>query len=115
MNAYFAKFFKYLDLRHTSIRASGNFVDLALPSILILIVSTVLLFSDYSYSQARVDLEDLNVKGELLNDNRMRMSSRETTRIQDRVKYRKNFRPEIIDGIDLRLPAAETLEEVEEK
>jgi hypothetical protein len=75
----------------------------------------VLLFSENSFSQARVDLEDLNVKGELLNDNRMRMSSRESIRIQDRVKYRKNFRPEIIDGIDLRLPAAETLEEVEGK
>jgi hypothetical protein len=35
--------------------------------------------------------------------------------VQDRVKYRKNFRPEIIDGIDVRLPAAESLEEVESK
>ena len=73
------------------------------------------LSSESASAQARVDLEDLSVKGELLNDNRLRMSSREATRIQDRVKYRKNFRPEIIDGSDVRVPAAEALDEVEAK
>ncbi len=58
-------------------------------------------------AQNRVDLEDLSVKGELLNDNRMRMTSREATRMQDRVRYRKNFRPEIIDEQEFRMPAAE--------
>ena len=66
-------------------------------------------------AQARVDLEDLSVKGELLNDNRMRMTSRESTSIQDRVKYRKDFRSEIIDGSDVRVPAAEVLDEVQSK
>lgn len=114
MTAYFAKIFNCLTSRHATVRVSDFFVDL--PGMLILVgVGLILLFSETSFSQARVDLEDLNVKGELLNDNRMRMSSRESTRIQDRVKYRKNFRPEIIDGIDLRMPAAETLEEVEAK
>lgn len=65
-------------------------------------------------AQARVDLEDLAVKGELLNDNRMRMTSRESIGIQDRIKYRKNFRSQIIDGSDVRVPAAEALSEVEE-
>jgi hypothetical protein len=75
-----------------------------------------LLFSPRQASaQARVDLEDLSVKGELLNDNRMRMTSREATSIQDRVKYRKNFRNEIIDGTDVRVPAAEALDEVQAK
>ncbi len=58
-------------------------------------------------AQNRVDLEDLTVKGELLNDNRMRMTSREATRMQDRVHYRKNFRPEIIEEQELRMPAEE--------
>lgn len=62
-------------------------------------------------SQTRVDLDDLSVKGELLNDNRMRLSNRESTTIQDRVKYRKDFRSEIIDGSDVRVPAAESLDE----
>ena len=58
-------------------------------------------------AQNRVDLEDLSVKGELLNDNRMRMTSREATRMQDRIHYRKNFRPEIIEEQELRMPAEE--------
>ncbi len=74
-----------------------------------------LLTSSTGHTQARVDLEDLSVKGELLNDNRLRMSSRESTRIQDRVKYRKNFRSEILDGADVRVPASEALEDVEAK
>ena len=115
MKAYFTKIFTCLKSRNLRKRVSDNFVGLLLPYIIWLMVGSVLLFSENSFSQARVDLEDLNVKAELLNDNRMRMSSRESIRIQDRVKYRKNFRPEIIDGIDLRLPAAETLEEVEGK
>jgi hypothetical protein len=67
----------------------------------------VLLIPNDAFSQARVDLEDLAVKGELLNDNRMRMTSREAAKVQDRIKYRKNFRPEIADGLDIRIPASE--------
>jgi hypothetical protein len=80
-----------------------------------LFIGFTFLFPKVVQSQSRVDLEDLKVRGELLNDRRMRVSSREPARVQDRIKYRKNFRSEIIDGIDLRLPAAETLEEVEAK
>ena len=61
-------------------------------------------------AQARVDLDDLSVKGEILNGHRLRMSTREASRIQDRVKYRKDFRSEIIDGADVRVPASETIE-----
>lgn len=68
------------------------------------------LASEKVYAQARVDLDDLAVKGELLNDNRLRMSSRQALKIQDRVKYRKDFRKEIIDGADVRVPASETLD-----
>jgi hypothetical protein len=115
MSAYLATVVNCLKTRHLSKRVSDIFVGLRLPSILFFMIGSAFLFPESSLSQTRVDLEDLNVKGELLKDNRMRMSARESTRIQDRVKYRKNFRPEIIDGIDLRLPAAETLEEVESK
>lgn len=81
-------------------------ITIALPS---------LFLRETAHAQARVDLEDLSVKGELLNDNRLRMSSREATRIQDRVKYRKNFRSEIIDGADVRVPASQALDDLEVK
>lgn len=73
-------------------------------AVAVLIVSFV---TSTAKAQNRVDLEDLSVKGELLNDNRMRMTSREATRMQDRVHYRKNFRPEIIEEQELRMPAEE--------
>ena len=86
---------------------------IVLSSLTVIIVA--ILPCGHAVAQTRVDLEDLSVKGELLNDNRLRMSSREATRIQDRVKYRKNFRPEIIDGSDVRVPASEKLDEAEVK
>ena len=83
------------------------------------VIAMALLCPKIANAQARVDLDDLAVKGEILNDNRLRISTRESTRIQDRVKYRKNFRSEIIDGVDVRVPASESIdkpvEEVEAK
>lgn len=57
-----------------------------------------------SNAQNRVDLDDLNIKGELLNDNRLRMSSRDQHKISDRVTYRDNFRKEITDGLEIAWP-----------
>lgn len=71
------------------------------------LILTMVMFPRFVNAQARVDLEDLSVKGELLNDNRLKMSAREATHMQDRIHYRKNFRPEILDEIEFRMPAAE--------
>lgn len=102
---------RILKLRHHGRLSSGTIFGVRFLLAAILMAT----YSNEATAQARVDLEDMSVKGELLNDNRMRMSSREATRVQDRVKYRKNFRPEIIDGIDVRLPASETFTEVDSK
>ena len=56
------------------------------------------------HAQNRVDLEDLNIKGELLNDNRLRLSARDQHKITDRVSYRTNFRKEISDGLEIQWP-----------
>jgi len=55
-------------------------------------------------AQNRVDLDDLTIKGELLNDNRLRLSSRDQHQINDRVSYRTNFRKEIVDGLEIPWP-----------
>jgi hypothetical protein len=72
-----------------------------------LLVTTVLLsllVSVRAQAQRRVDLEDMNIKGELLNDNRLRMSSRDPHKITDRVHYRTDFRKEITDGLEVNWP-----------
>ena len=99
--------------RHSSHFLAPYF--LALTTTALVFVFSSFFLGETAHAQARVDLEDLSVKGELLNDNRLRMSSREATRIQDRVKYRKNFRSEIIDGADIRVPASQALDDLEAK
>jgi hypothetical protein len=54
-----------------------------------------------------VDLDDMTIKGELLNDNRMRLSNRVQHQITDRVSYRTNFRREITDGLEVTWPEVE--------
>jgi hypothetical protein len=63
-----------------------------------------LIYSSASFAQNRVDLDDLNIKGELLNDNRMRLSARDPHKMAERVTYRENFRPEIIDALEVTWP-----------
>jgi len=65
-------------------------------------------FFDTANAQNRVDLDDMAIKGELLNDNRLRLSSRDKYKITDRVTYRTNFRREITDRIDIIWPEKKT-------
>lgn len=69
-------------------------------------IVSILTYSSASFAQNRVDLDDLNIKGELLNDNRMRLSARDPHKMAERVTYRENFRPEIIDGLEVAWPDA---------
>ena len=48
-------------------------------------------------AQNAVDLGDVSVTGDLLNDNRLRINSREPASIDDRVKYRRDYRKEILE------------------
>jgi hypothetical protein len=68
------------------------------------VIIMILAFSTFAFAQNRVDLDDLNIKGELLNDNRLRLSARDPHRITDRVSYRTNFRKEITDGLEINWP-----------
>lgn len=58
-------------------------------------------------AQNRVDLEDITIKGELMNDNRLRLSARDPHKISDRVNYRTNFRKEITDSLEIAWPESE--------
>ena len=62
--------------------------------------------SAIAHAQNRVDLDDLNIKGELLNDNRLRLSARDPHKMAERVTYRENFRPEIDDHLEVPWPEA---------
>ncbi|MDC0980490.1 hypothetical protein OAQ84_02005 [Bdellovibrionales bacterium] len=53
--------------------------------------------------QSKMDLDDLQIKGELHNDDRLRMLAREKNKLKNFVKFRTDFRAEIVEGI--RKPA----------
>lgn len=44
----------------------------------------------------KLNLEDITVKGELLNEDRMNFVRRQREELKNRVKFRTNFRPEIL-------------------
>ena len=49
--------------------------------------------------QQKLDLDDLKIKGELHDDNRLRILARDSSEIKNFVKFRTHFRKEIIEGL----------------
>lgn len=74
----------------------------------IFVIAALLVSSGSAFAQNRVDLDDLNIKGELINDNRLRMSNRDQHKISDRVTYRQNFRKEVTDGLEVSWPETDS-------
>ncbi len=52
-----------------------------------------------SLAQQKMDLDDINIKGELHGDDRLRMIARDKNRLKNYVKYRTSYRAEIIQGL----------------
>lgn len=55
--------------------------------------------SPAALAQNKMDLEDLDIKGELHSDDRLRMIAREKNKLKNYVKYRTNYRVEIVEGL----------------
>lgn len=55
-------------------------------------------------AQARLDLDDIDVKGELINDDRLVILSREKNELQNYVKFRTNFRSEVAEELPQPAP-----------
>lgn len=58
------------------------------------------LFSLFSYGQETIkknlNLEDISIKGELLNDTKMSLIKRKKEELKNRVKFRTQYREEIL-------------------
>ena len=63
------------------------------------IMLIILLSATASLGQKKIDLEDLQIKGELHSDNRMRILARDKNKIKNYVKFRTHFRKEIAEGL----------------
>lgn len=65
----------------------------------ILVLIAFLAGSGSAVAQQKMDLEDINIKGELHNDDRLRMLAREKNKIKNYVKFRTSYRAEMIQGL----------------
>ncbi|MCB0367169.1 MAG: hypothetical protein H6624_04535 [Bdellovibrionaceae bacterium] len=63
------------------------------------LLSLVVLTSGLAMGQAKLDLDDITIKGELHNDDRLKMLARQKNELKNYVKYRTNYRKEIVEGI----------------
>lgn len=58
------------------------------------------ILNQFAWAQEKVkknlNLEDIEIKGELLNDSRMSLMNRKKEELKNRVKFRTNYREEIL-------------------
>ncbi len=60
----------------------------------------VLLFSVPSFAQRKkIDLDDVSIEGELRKDERLRILGREKNQLNNYIKFRTNFRKEIVEEL----------------
>lgn len=101
----------FLSIANGSTRANRStipkMIALALRQGLMLAALAILL-SNRADAQNKVDLEDMTIKGELVNDDRLRMSSRDSQTMKEKIGYRANFRKEIVDNKEVSWPETET-------
>lgn len=56
-------------------------------------------FSVPSWAGTKMDLDDITIKGELHNDDRLKLLARQKNELKNYVKYRTNYRKEIVEGL----------------
>ena len=67
----------------------------------IFILAAVILTSSLALGQTRnrVDLDDLMIKGELRNDDRLMILAREKNQMKNYIKFRTNYREEMLQEL----------------
>lgn len=70
----------------------------------ILVFFLLLLMRTNSQAKNRIDLGDVDIKGELHNDGRLSILGRESVTLQNYVKFRTNYRQEMIQALPTPAP-----------
>jgi hypothetical protein len=71
-----------------------------------ILVGILILIGPASFAQSRnrVDLDDMMIKGELHNDDRLMILSRQKNELKNYVKFRTNFRSEMLQELPTPKP-----------
>lgn len=67
--------------------------------LILAIIITVAPTLAYSQSGKRLDLDDLTIRGELLGDDRLLILSRQRNELKNFIKFRENYRKEILEQL----------------
>ncbi|MCC7403808.1 MAG: hypothetical protein IT288_05355 [Bdellovibrionales bacterium] len=68
-------------------------------TLLLLSMGGAMLVSQTAGAQAKMDLDDITIKGELHNDDRLKLLARQKNELKNYVKYRTNYRKEMVEGL----------------
>lgn len=76
------------------------------PSFKILVVILGLALSSVAFAQSksRIDLDDMMIKGELHNDDRLMIMSRQQNELKNYVKFRTSFKEEMLQELPVPHP-----------
>ena len=69
-----------------------------------LVFFMVMVLPTLGWAQKKLDLDDVSIKGELHNDDRLRISARERNNLKNYIKFRSNYRQEISEGLPTPVP-----------
>ena len=63
------------------------------------VVLGLISFPTPSWAGPKMDLDDITIKGELHNDDRLKLFTRHKNPLKNHVKYRTRYRKEIVEGL----------------
>ena len=72
--------------------------------ILLICLMLFIAFHADAQSKKKLDLEDLTIKGELLNDGRLNILGRERMSLENYVKFRTNYRQVMVQALPTPAP-----------
>lgn len=73
---------------------------------LFVVLLSQLMVVDAHAQRKRLDLEDISIKGELYSDDRLNLLSRQENELKNYVKFRTNYRSEIIEELPQPRPGS---------
>ncbi len=76
----------------------------AIITALAFILVVVTLMGPAAWGQKRIDLDDMEIRGELYNDNRLVIVGRDRNELKNYVKFRTNFRKELVEPLPTPVP-----------
>lgn len=71
----------------------------SIPILILVCCFSIILGNEAKAQSKKLDLDDFDIKGEVHNDNQLSIMSRQKNELKNFIKYRKNYRQEILQQL----------------